>query len=95
MRKVSPNGTSSWAAVLVDGIWRLIDVNWGARHVTGGDSSDWILVDNNGERAKEVAPEPSMMKYAYDEAYFFTDPYQFIYTHIPGEFTLLSGRLAL
>ena len=95
MRKVSPNGTSSWAAVLVDGIWRLIDVNWGARHVTGSDSGDWILVDNNGERAKEVAPEPSMMKYAYDEAYFFTDPYQFIYTHIPGEFTLLSGRLAL
>ena len=25
----------SWNAVLIDGQWRLLDTNWGSRHVTG------------------------------------------------------------
>ena len=29
----------SWNAVLIDGQWRLIDTNWGARHVTG---TNWL-----------------------------------------------------
>ena len=53
--------------------------------MSGGGSGDWLLVDNNGVQANEVALEPSSMKYAYDESYFLTDPYQFIYSHIPGE----------
>ena len=82
---MSPDGKSSWAAVLIDDVWRLVDTHWSSRHVTGGGSGDWLLVDNNGVQANEVAMEPSSMKYAYDESYFLTDPYQFIYSHIPGE----------
>ncbi|KAI0219009.1 hypothetical protein LSAT2_029350 [Lamellibrachia satsuma] len=69
--------------VLVDGVWRLVDVKWAARHVTGNDREDWILVDDNGKGAKDVTAELSSLKYAYNEFYFFTDPYQFIYSHIP------------
>ena len=83
---VSPEGTSTWAAILIDDVWRLVDVNWGARHMVGGGTSDWVLVDNNGMQAKEAEPVgPAATKYACDESYFITDPYQFIYSHIPGE----------
>ena len=86
MSTVSPEGTSTWAAVLIDDVWRLVDVNWGARHVIGGGTGDWVLVDNNGMQAKEAEPVgPTATKYASDESYFLTDPYQFVYSHIPGE----------
>ena len=53
--------------------------------MTGGGSGDWIMVDDNGKRANEVTAGPASTQYAYDEAYFLTDPYQFIYSHIPGK----------
>ena len=86
MSTVSAEGTSSWAAVLIDDVWRLVDVNWGARHMVGGGSDGWVLVDNNGVESKgPEAGGPAATKYACDESYFLTDPYQFIYSHIPGE----------
>jgi len=30
----------SWNAVLLDGQWRLVDTNWGSRHVTG-----WLIIN--------------------------------------------------
>ena len=73
--------------MLIDGIWKLVDVKWACRHVVGNERDDWMLVDDNGQGAKDVKTNQAALEYAYNEFYFLTDPYQFIYSHIPGMYS--------
>lgn len=61
---------NTWNAVLIDGDWRLVQCNWGARH----------LVLNKDKKSKDK-PKPKskdQIRYQYDEHYFLTDPDEFI-----------------
>ncbi|XP_076823906.1 uncharacterized protein LOC143469916 isoform X2 [Clavelina lepadiformis] len=70
--KFQPNDSfrGSWNAVLIDQQWRLIDTNWGARHVTEED---------------DLSHNEWHTEYKYEEHYFLTDPDQMIITHFPDE----------
>ena len=37
---------STWAAVLINNVWRLVDVNFGATCVNDPNSGEWILLDD-------------------------------------------------
>ena len=39
----------SWVAVKIDSLWRLVDLNFAARHQTGGCRGEWELIDDNGQ----------------------------------------------
>ncbi|XP_078489685.1 uncharacterized protein LOC100176689 isoform X2 [Ciona intestinalis] len=72
----------SWNGVLIDGQWRLIDTNWGSRHIIEDD--DLEIKDWNTE-------------YEYEEHYFLTDPDQLISSHFPDdvEWQLLRKPITL
>ena len=40
---------NNWVAVVVDGEWRLIDVNFAARKDNSTDPGHWELIDYNGK----------------------------------------------
>ena len=40
---------NSWVALVVDGEWRLVDVQFAAVSVSGGGAGDWQLLDNTGK----------------------------------------------
>ncbi|XP_062569773.1 hillarin-like [Saccostrea cucullata] len=69
--KIKPDQfQNTWNAVLIDGDWRLVQCNWGARH----------LVLNKDKKSKDK-PKPKskdQIRYQYDEHYFLTDPDEFI-----------------
>ena len=70
---------------MIDGVWRLVDVNWASRHVIDSDGGDWVLVDGVSREAKDVATKDASLRSDYNnEFYFLTDPQNFVYSHIPG-----------
>ncbi|XP_014668665.1 PREDICTED: kyphoscoliosis peptidase-like [Priapulus caudatus] len=78
---------NTWNAVFLDGSWRFVQCNWGARHLVN---------------AKD-APKPGEkggvdnLRYEYDDHYFLTDPEQFIYEFFPKqkEWQLLRAPVSL
>jgi hypothetical protein len=89
----------SWTAVLIDGSWYLVDVHWSSSHVSGGSSSDWLLLDDNGKIVKNPSREVNKKKqyYKYDERYFLMNPEEFIYTHFPmdSRWQLLARKVSI
>ena len=82
--KVDATKTSTWNTVMIDGVWRLVDVNSASRHVIDNDGGDWVLVDGVSREAKDVATIDASLRSDYNEFYFLTDPQNFVYSHIPG-----------
>ena len=74
---------NSWISVLVNKEWRLVDAHWGSSHMVGNDPGEWLLIDDNGQGAKNVERGPEGTAYACNEVYFLTNPQQFVYSHIP------------
>ncbi|KAI1720045.1 hillarin [Ditylenchus destructor] len=66
---------NTWNAVFLDGSWRFVQCNWGARHLVNA---------KEGARAQFVSREGSL-RYEYDDHYFCTDPEEFIYEFFPQE----------
>ena len=43
------NVINSWVALVIDGEWRLIDVQFAAVKVSGGGQGDWELIDDTNK----------------------------------------------
>lgn len=85
--KITPDTfQNTWNAVYIDGDWRLVQCNWGARHL--------VL---NKDRAKEKSNKRDQIRYQYDEHYFLTDPDEFIQEFWPNDpkFQLLENPITL
>lgn len=83
--------TNTWNAVLIDGEWRFVQCNWGARH----------LVMSKDKKMDDVRiqtkPSRDKIKYQYDEHYFLPDPEEFILEFFPhnSEWQLLEQAISL
>lgn len=81
--------TNTWNAVLIDGEWRFVQCNWGARH----------LVMSKDKKLETTVSKPSRdkIKYQYDEHYFLPDPEEFILEFFPhkAEWQLLEQPILL
>jgi hypothetical protein len=94
--KIQPGKfTNTWNAVLIDGEWRFVQCNWGARHLV-------MSKDKKTEAAVVPAANSTKagrdkIKYQYDEHYFLPDPEEFIlefYPHNP-EWQLIEQPITL
>ncbi|CAI4221763.1 unnamed protein product [Auanema sp. JU1783] len=64
---------NTWNAVYLDGSWRFVQCNWGARHLVNAKDTS---LDNRND---------GNLRYEYDDHYFMTDPEEFIYEFFPQE----------
>lgn len=82
---------NTWNAVLIDGDWRLVQCNWGARHLVlnkdrkRGDKNKENEVKENGKADDKSSKSKDKIRYQYDEHYFLTDPDEFIQEFWPKE----------
>lgn len=90
---------NTWNAVFLDGSWRFVQCNWGARHLV------YVPIDNFADGVSRNAKENSKtqvqrdgnLRYEYDDHYFMTDPEEFIYEFFPqdAEWQLLPRPISL
>ena len=88
--------TNTWNAVLIDGEWRFVQCNWGARHLVM--SKDKKIDDTSSNRmSQQTKPSRDKIKYQYDEHYFLPDPDEFILEFFPhnAEWQLLEQPIGL
>ncbi|EYC03165.1 hypothetical protein Y032_0095g2798 [Ancylostoma ceylanicum] len=64
---------NTWNAVYLEGSWRFVQCNWGARHLVNAKDSD---SENRSD---------GNLRYEYDDHYFMTDPEEFIYEFLPHD----------
>uniref|UniRef100_A0A0K0EKG5 LIM zinc-binding domain-containing protein n=1 Tax=Strongyloides stercoralis TaxID=6248 RepID=A0A0K0EKG5_STRER len=83
---------NTWNAVYLDGSWRFVQCNWGARHLVNAKDSS-----NNNNNNNPPSPKDSTLRYEYDDHYFMTDPEEFIYEFFPldEEWQLLRKPITL
>jgi hypothetical protein len=101
--KIQPGKfTNTWNAVLIDGEWRFVQCNWGARHlVMSKDKRHEIttIVNSSDVTTKQTPTKPTRdkIKYQYDEHYFLPDPEEFILEFFPykSEWQLLETPITL
>lgn len=90
MRIAEGKFTNTWNAVLIDGEWRFVQCNWGARH---------LVMSKDKKQADLLPPKPTRekIKYQYDEHYFLPDPEDFILEFFPykTEWQLLEKPITL
>ena len=88
------SGGSAWTAIVIDKVWYLIDAQWSSKKISGEESDQWKMIDDNGTGAKERVQVKKEILYEYDEAYFLTNPEELIYSHFPknGEAWQLLAR---
>ncbi|CAF3627643.1 unnamed protein product [Adineta steineri] len=82
--------TNTWNAVVIDGEWRFVQCNWGARH---------LVMSKDKKQIDVLPPKPTRekIKYQYDEHYFLPDPEDFILEFFPykSEWQLLESPITL
>jgi hypothetical protein len=82
--------TNTWNAVVIDGEWRFVQCNWGARH---------LVMSKDKKQIDISPPKPTRekIKYQYDEHYFLPDPEDFILEFFPykTEWQLLESPITL
>jgi len=90
MRIAEGKFTNTWNAVLIDGEWRFVQCNWGARH---------LVMSKDKKQVEVTPPKPTRekIKYQYDEHYFLPDPEDFILEFFPyqTEWQLLEKPMSL
>lgn len=88
--KIQPGKfTNTWNAVLIEGEWRFVQCNWGARHL--------VMSKDKKLEANISKPSRDKIKYQYDEHYFLPDPEEFILEFFPhkSEWQLLEQPISL
>ncbi|VDK64948.1 unnamed protein product [Onchocerca ochengi] len=77
---------NTWNAVYLNGSWRFVQCNWGARHLV-----------NAKEGNTRTSSRSDSLRYEYDDHYFMTDPQEFIYEFFPqeSEWQLLKNPITL
>ncbi|CAJ0959540.1 unnamed protein product, partial [Mesorhabditis belari] len=77
---------NTWNAAYLDGNWRFVQCNWGARHLVNAKEGELSGKGNDGN-----------LRYEYDDHYFMTDPEEFIYEFFPSDpsWQLLPRPLSL
>jgi transglutaminase/protease-like cytokinesis protein 3 len=101
--KIQPGKfTNTWNAVLIDGEWRFVQCNWGARHLVMSKDKRYetTTIVNSTETTTKltpVKPTRDKIKYQYDEHYFLPDPEEFILEFFPynNEWQLLENPITL
>lgn len=80
---------NTWNAVFLEGGWRFVQCNWGARHLVNARD-----IPYPGGRAVGSVEN---LRYEYDDHYFMTDPEEFIYEFYPSqtEWQLLKKQISL
>ncbi|KAI6184150.1 Kyphoscoliosis peptidase [Aphelenchoides bicaudatus] len=70
---------NTWNAVWLDGSWRFVQCNWGARHL--------VNTKDGGSKAQQHSPpqRENNLKYEFDGHYFIPDPEEFVYEFLPHE----------
>ncbi|KAH3848756.1 hypothetical protein DPMN_091136, partial [Dreissena polymorpha] len=102
---------NTWNAVLIDGDWRPVQCNWGARHLVlnkdrkRGSPGDKQAAENGvkdgekngGGKDDKASKSKDKIRYQYDEHYFLTDPDEFIQEFWPKEskWQLLEAPITL
>lgn len=84
--KITPDiFQNTWNAILIGGDWRLIQCNWGARHLVLSKDKE----DRNSSK--------DHIRYQYDDHYFMTDPDEFIQEFWPHDpkWQLLDSPITL
>lgn len=82
--QLAPADRSSWTAVLVDNTWRLLDINWSSKYVSGERHEDWKLIDDPvDDEAAQTTRRAEF--YQHDETYFLTSPEVLVYSHLPDD----------
>ena len=49
-RVTKDDSESTWAAVLIDNTWRLVDAHWGATYINDPNTGEWVLLDDEGSK---------------------------------------------
>uniref|UniRef100_A0A914LFN1 LIM zinc-binding domain-containing protein n=3 Tax=Meloidogyne TaxID=189290 RepID=A0A914LFN1_MELIC len=76
---------NTWNAAFLDGSWRFVQCNWGARHLVNAKD---LGVKNGDRRSIEDKNEiegDANLRYEYDDHYFMTDPEEMIYEFFPDD----------
>ncbi|XP_062611507.1 uncharacterized protein LOC134273317 isoform X4 [Saccostrea cucullata] len=80
------NMGAQWNAVYIKDDWRFMDAFWASACVVGKKSSEWTLVDNDGNVTQEDEEESEgETQHRVNEFYFLPNPDQLIWTHFPDE----------
>ena len=103
--KIQPGKfTNTWNAVLIDGEWRFVQCNWGARHLVmskdkKAETTATTTTTTTPSTPSSSSSKPSRdkIKYQYDEHYFLPDPEEFILEFFPhtAEWQLLEQPITL
>ncbi|XP_069109200.1 hillarin-like [Argopecten irradians] len=80
-------GLSTWNAIFVEGSWHLVHPFLICRCIVGGRTGGWIKLEagSNTERKQELKTTVGMVKNAFEEYYFMTNPSEFIYMCHPSD----------
>jgi hypothetical protein len=101
--KIQPGKfTNTWNAVFIDGEWRFVQCNWGARHLVMSKdkrNETTTIINSTDITTKQTPTKPTRdkIKYQYDEHYFLPDPEEFILEFFPynSEWQLLETPITL
>lgn len=91
---------NTWNAVYLDGSWRFVQCNWGARHLVNAkenkngngrshqhmhDANGNGTMTTNGNGTAGADGKDNALRYEYDDHYFMTDPEEMIYEFFPDD----------
>uniref|UniRef100_A0A183CBM4 LIM zinc-binding domain-containing protein n=1 Tax=Globodera pallida TaxID=36090 RepID=A0A183CBM4_GLOPA len=79
---------NTWNAVFLDGSWRFVQCNWGARHLVNAKENvggKKAAMAQNGYDKNGPGGVGNNLRYEYDDHYFMTDPEEMIYEFFPDE----------
>ncbi|XP_033730734.1 hillarin-like [Pecten maximus] len=79
-------GLCNWNAIFVEGDWNIVHPFWICRCIVGRKAGGWIKLEAGGKTiGKKEVEAIGIMKNAFEEYYFMTDPKEFIYMCHPTE----------
>ncbi|XP_060084135.1 hillarin-like [Ylistrum balloti] len=79
-------GKSLWNAIFVEGAWQIVHPFWICRCVVGRRTGGWIKLEAGGQAISKRENEAvGIMKNAFEEYYFMTNPSEFIYMCHPTD----------
>ncbi|ESN91148.1 hypothetical protein HELRODRAFT_194540 [Helobdella robusta] len=84
-----------WNVVLINGDWRPVQCNWGARHLVM--HRDPQQQQRQQQQQKQTTKLRDKIRYEYDEHYFLTDPDEFImeFWSLDRDWQLLENPITL